>query len=205
MALLPFTLVSERNRIANEALVADLQRVNTAFKKDPILRKDEIRRVLKKRKVHPWAKAIVLLIQLLVLLLLYQVFLRGITGEKIIKILYPSIDFPGVINTNFYGFDLGMTHDFVWSGVVALWLLVEIYFEYGRSKGVVLHKTDLVYFILFPAFVFVALWWLPMVKSLFILTSMVFSAIISMLSNLIFSPGSAKKSGSASGGEPKGH
>jgi hypothetical protein len=41
--------------------------------------------------VYPWAKSIVLGVQGLVFVLLYQVFLRGITGEKIIKILYVGI------------------------------------------------------------------------------------------------------------------
>ena len=186
--LLPFTLVEEFTKHGNKALVEELQRINEAFKKDPIMRKLEIRRILKKRKVRPWAKIIVLGVQVLVLILLYQVFLRGITGEKVLQVLYPSVDFPGVINTNFYGFDLGMRHELIWPGIVSVWLLLEIYFDYRKEKGAVLGKSDLVYFILFPTFVFLALWWLPMVKSLFILTSMLFSLIIGQLSKLIFRP-----------------
>lgn len=186
--LLPFTLVGERNRLRNAALLEELERVNRAYPNDPIIRKQEIRRILRKRRVQPWAKVVVLGIQFLVLVLLYQVFLRGITGEKILKILYPSVDFPGAINLNFYGFDLGASHQLIWSGIVAIWLFIEIYFDYKRRKNVKLIKADLMYFFLFPLFVFAVLWWLPMVKSLFILTSMVFSAIIAQVSNLIFRP-----------------
>ena len=183
--LLPFTFISEKNRAKNANLYEEIKTLSKSYQKDPILRNEEIRRTLKKRKVTPWTKIVVLGIQLLVLLLLYQVFLRGITGEKILKILYPSVDFPGAINTIFYGFDLGMTHDYVWAGAVALFMVAEIYLQFRKRKGG-LNKGDLAYFILFPLAVFLALWWLPMVKSLFILTSIVFSAIVGAIIRSFF-------------------
>lgn len=175
LVLLPFTVVTEKTRLKNEELYEDVKRVDQEFKKDPILKKEEIRKILKKRKVHPWAKSVVLGAQLLALILLYQVFLRGITGEKIAKILYLGVDFPGKINTIFFGFDLAATRDWLWSGAVAIWLGLEIYLGLRKRKA---QMADLVYFIFFPAFIFIALWWLPMVKSLFILTSMLFSVIL---------------------------
>ncbi len=186
MVLLPFTLIIERNKIKNRELVEDIKHIEKQFRDDPILRKEEIRRALKKRKVQPWAKAVVLGIQGLVLVLLYQVFLRGITGEKLLHILYPILDFPGVINANFYGFNLAANHNVIFPGIVSLWLFAEIYLNY-RKRKYGLTKADLAYFILFPLAVFVILWWLPLVKALFILTSLFFSAIISNLSKVIFS------------------
>lgn len=185
LVLLPFTLVTERNRIQNQELALEVDRLKKTYANDPILQKEQIRRVLKKRKVQPWAKVIVLGIQLLVLLLLYQVFLRGITGEKILRLLYPTVDFPGVINTNFFGFELGHRYDWLWSGAVGVFLFAEIYIDYKRNHRV-LEKKDLVYFILFPSFVFILLWYLPMVKALFVLTSMVFSVIVSQFSKVLF-------------------
>jgi|SRR3989338_5938987 len=187
VALLPFTLITERNQIRNESLVDEVRALEKAYAKDPVLKKQEIRRVLKKRRVQPWAKVVTIGVQALVLVLLYQVFLRGITGEKLLKILYPTVDFPGTINTNFYGFDLGATHDWLWAGAVALFLFVEVYIELQKRKRG-LGKSDLAYGILFPLFVFFLLWWLPMVKSLFILTSILFSVIIGWFSRGIFRP-----------------
>lgn len=186
VVLLPFTLIDERNRVRNTELLTDVMRINKEYPSDLVARKEEIRRVLKKRRVQPWAKAIVLGIQVLVLILLYQVFLRGITGDKILKILYPWVQFPGAINLDFYGFDLGRRHDIIWSGLVAVWLLIEIYFDHRKKKNFGVKKADLTYFVLFPAFVFFLLWYLPMVKSLFILTSMAFSLLIGLVSKLIF-------------------
>lgn len=185
--LLPFTLFTERAKAKDADISQDIKKIEQSFKNDHIRKKDELRRVFKQKKIRPWSKAIVLGVQVLVLVLLYQVFLRGITGEKIMKILYPFIDFPGQINTMFYGFDLGARHDIIWPGIVAIFLLVEIYLGYRKHKFG-LTKADLVYFLLFPAFSFFALWLLPMVKSLFILTSMTFSVIIGQFSKVIFRP-----------------
>lgn len=185
VVLLPFTLITERNQIRNEALVEEIRRIEKAYAKDPVLKKQEIRRCLKKRRIQPWAKVVTVGVQALVLVLLYQVFLRGITGEKLLKILYPTVDFPGAINTNFYGFDLGATHDWLWAGAVALFLFLEIYLELQkRRRG--LGRGDLAYAMLFPIFVFFLLWWLPMAKSLFILTSLLFSVMIGWFSRGLF-------------------
>jgi len=185
VVLLPFTLITERNQIRNEALVDEVRAIEKAYAKDPVLKKQEVRRILKKRRVQPWAKVVTIGVQVLVLVLLYQVFLRGITGEKILKILYPTVDFPGTINTDFYGFDLGARHDWLWAGAVGLFLFLEVYLELQKRKRG-LGKGDLAYGVLFPAFVFLLLWWLPMVKSLFILTSILFSVIIGWFSRSLF-------------------
>lgn len=191
ICLLPFTLVSEHAEQLNDDISKDVARIDKEYHNDHILKKQEIRRLLKKRRVSPWSKAIVLGMQGIVLILLYQVFLRGITGEKVLQILYPSIDFPGSINTIFYGFDLGMKHDSLWAGIVMVWLMAEIYMGLRRSKGSV-STSDLAYFVLFPLFIFFALWLLPMVKSLFVLTSIIFSVVVHQFSKLFFKPKKSK-------------
>jgi len=182
---LPFTILSERAAAKNSALFDEVRRLEKELHNDPVLKKEEIRKVLRARHVTPWSKIVVLGTQLLVLVLLYQVFIRGITGEKVMKILYSWVDFPGAINLNFYGFNLGHTHDIVWPLIVAGFLMVEIYVDYKR-KHVKLKKADLLYFLAFPAATFLLLWWLPMVKSLFILTTMCFSLIMHQILKLIF-------------------
>ncbi len=178
--LLPLSVIAEYNRVRNQELSQDIEKMNQDFKFDSILRKEQIRKLIKTRKVHPWAKTLGLALQLLVLVLLYQVFWRGITGEKLITYLYDWVDFPGTINIMFYGFNLSASHDIVWAGIVGLLMLVEIYLEVRRAKQAPT-KSDLFYFILFPLVTFYVLWMLPMVKSLFVLTSIVFSAIVNPL------------------------
>src|SRR3989344_3184026 len=166
--LLPFSLINEYNKTKNEALYREIKEIEKVYQNDDILKKQEIRQAMKKRRVQPWAKAVVLGIKALVLVLLYQ-----------------SIAWPGVINTNFYGFELGMTHDIIWSGIVGIFLLVEIYINLRRFKGGI-ERKDLTYFILFPTFIFILLWIIPMVKSLFILTSLIFSVVVGNIARLFF-------------------
>ena len=186
-ALLPFSLISERNKMRNRAVAEEVHKIQKEHADDPALRKEMIRRIFKKRKVQPWAKIVVLGMHALFLIVLYQVFLQGLSGQRMYKLLYPSVQFPGAIDTHFYGFDLAARHDSLWAGIVALLVFAEVYADY-RIHRRKLRKTDLLYFVVFPAVVFLFFWWLPMAKSLFILTSSFFSVIIYEISKPFFRP-----------------
>lgn len=183
--LLPLTIISERNVLREEKAEAEAEKAVVALKQDSVAQKEEVRRIMKKYKISPWAKVATLGIQLLVLVLLYQVFVRGITGVKMAKILYPMIDFPGKINTIFYGFEIGRVHDAFWAGICAVYLFVTIIAENRNRKN--WQPGQAVFLFIFPLFTFVALWILPMVKSIFILTSMMFSSIIDIFRWIFFS------------------
>ncbi|MFA7654135.1 MAG: YidC/Oxa1 family membrane protein insertase [Candidatus Magasanikbacteria bacterium] len=184
LVLLPLTVIGERNALKQSRIEAEALEGVKAFKHDPIAQKDEFRRIMKKNRISPWAKVLVMVIQLLVLILLYQVFMRGIIGDRMTKILYPFIDYPGKLNIYFYGFNLGKFQDTLWAGVAAVYLLVSIMIE-NRGKKT-WQKSEMYYLVVFPLFTFFALWLLPMVKSLFILTSMIFSDTITILRKLLF-------------------
>ncbi len=182
--LVPFSLFDAYKKKENQEITAEIERVAESYKHDPVLQKQEIRALLKKRKVSPWAKAIVLGIQVLIFLELYQIFVQGVTNEKVIKVLYAFVDFPGIIQTDFYGFDLAATHDVFWSVLVAGLVFVTSYMQYrGRKK---ITQSDLAYLVLFPLAIFVFLYVLPMVKALFILTTLVFSLVLNKFATLLF-------------------
>lgn len=185
LALLPFSIFSERARYKNSQLNDDIARLQKDLANDPILYKEELRKLLKKKKIRPWAKAALLGVQGIVLILLYQVFLQGMAAELVIHLLYPSVSFPGRIDTVFYGFSLGDTHNIVWAGLIAGLLIVEEYIRY-RKTGREVTTKDLSYFVFFPLTIFVVLYILPMAKSLFVLTSVVFSMLTNKLIALIY-------------------
>ncbi len=193
IVLLPLTIISESNSARQEKAQEEALKASKAFRFDQIAQQEEIRKIIKKNHISPWAKVSALLIQLLVLVLLYQVFVRGITGEKLAKVLYSSIDFPGKINTLFYGFEIGKVHDWIWAGLCALYIFIFIIWENRHQKQ--WQSGQVVFLFLFPMFTFAALWYLPMVKSLFILTSMIFSDIISLIIGVLFSPKPVKAAG----------
>ncbi len=181
--LLPLSIISEFTAARQKKAIEEGEKAVAAFKGDRIAQQEEVRKIMKRYHISPWAKVASLLIQLLVLILLYQVFLQGISGQKVFKTLYSFIDFPGKINTVFYGFEIGQRYDWIWSGISALYLLITIIIEKKGQKH--WDKSEMYFLLFFPLFTFVALWYLPMVKSIFILTTMIFSSILSIIRAMV--------------------
>ena len=186
LALLPFSFISVWKEGFHKKLSTAISKIALAHKNDSVLQNQEIREFLKKNRVNPWSKAIVLGVQALTLVLLYQVFLGGIRGTKM-EYLYDWVERPDFVNAMFLGFDIG-ERNFVWPLAVAIFLFIEISLEQRKKKKYLLN-SDIVYKYFFPLAVFGFLFLLPMVKALFILTSLIFSAIViggvRMIFNLI--------------------
>ena len=141
--------------------------------------KEEVRAFLKRQKVSHWAKALILLVQFLALVVLYQVFLGGINA----RLAQP-------IHTTFFGFELGKRNLF-WALGVGFLLFLEISWQ-QRKVSHLLSRSDMVYRYAFPVFTVVVLSILPMVKSLFVLTSMLFSQTVSNLRRALWPTASTK-------------
>lgn len=182
-ALLPFTVLDERNRFRYEKLNKKIETIERDFKTDHVMRKEKIRDLLRTHKVNYWSKVLVLGAQAIVLVLLYQVFIAGIKFTRY-EVLYDWVTAPSVINTNFLGFDLAHK-SFLWAFAVGALLFVQIYAVQKRREHLVT-RSDLMYLFLFPIFSVVVLLLLPMVKSLFVLTSMVYSMVVFGLRQLFF-------------------
>ncbi|MDQ5931745.1 MAG: YidC/Oxa1 family rane protein insertase [Patescibacteria group bacterium] len=191
--LLPLSVMSERNEIIAEEMDDEVKEIERRYRADPVQLKENIRALMKKHHIRPWAKTIALAIQLLVLVLLYQVFLAGITGSQLIKILYASVDYPGRLNSVFFTMPVGSEtvvfnigeRSLFWAGLVGVVLVVDIIIKLQRSTRK-LDGSDLAYLILFPVFSFLVLWYLPMVKALFIITSMSFSYLLTLVRKLFW-------------------
>jgi len=173
--LLPFSLINVWNEGFYKKISKDISKIALAYKDDPVLQNQEIREFLRHHRINPWAKAIVLGVQALTLVLLYQVFLGGIHGSKF-DLLYPQVERPDFINTQFLGFDIG-SRSILWPAIVAIFLFLEVSWE-QRKKKKLLMNSDVVYKVLFPLIIFIVLAVLPLVKSIFILTSLIFSLIV---------------------------
>ncbi|MCX6780570.1 MAG: YidC/Oxa1 family membrane protein insertase, partial [Candidatus Magasanikbacteria bacterium] len=182
VVLLPLSIVEGRNEIVIEKMQEDVAIAEKHFRADPMYMKEHIRLLMRKNKIRPWAKTLSLAIQLLVLVLLYQVFITGISGAQLSKILYSFVEYPGRLNTLFFSYQYGSTpKDFIafdvgqrslfWAALVGVVLVVDIIFKMKKLNQKAT-GGDLTYLIMFPLASFAILWYLPMVKSLFIFTSM---------------------------------
>ena len=189
LALLPINILAERDSARYERLELEVADIQKAFAGDPVMANEHIRALLKKRKVSPWAKTSILMVQLLVLIVLYQVFLSGINAH--LDHLAAWVGQPLMpINTTFFGFELGQ-RNFFWALSVGVYLFIEIVLQ-QRKIAHLLTKQDAVYRIAFPIFTVVILSILPMVKSLFILTSMTFSLTVSSFRRWLWPTDSTK-------------
>jgi YidC/Oxa1 family membrane protein insertase len=186
VVLMPLTVVDEKKKAEQERLDDEVAKIQDAFKNDPVMAHEQIRELLARRRVNPWAKTAVLLIQLAVLLVLYKVFIHGINAS--LDGLYAWVPAPsGPINTLFFGFDIGV-RNFYWALAVGVVLFLDIVAE-QREVEHLLGKQDAVYRYAFPIMTVVVLSLLPMVKSLFILTSMGFSIAVLLIRRAIWPTG----------------
>ncbi len=184
IALLPLSVISQRDTLRRKKVEVEARKAVEVFKADRVAMNEEYRKIIRANRISPWAKVTVLGIQVVVLIVLYRVFMSGIFGEKLVSVLYQSVSFPGEINNNFYGHNVGLSHDWVWAGMVAIYLFIVNFIEKFADRK--WEKSEAVFLILFPLFTFTFLWILPMAKSLFILTSIVFSDILTLARIAVF-------------------
>lgn len=183
LVLLPFSVIIERNKSIFQALGKRIDKIHQDFDKDPVLGREMMRMLLIKYKIRPWANVFLLLFQLLILVVLYQVFIGGINLSH--SELYASVKAPQKIDTTFIRtFDVAQRNFFV-SLFVALCLFFSIRNEYKGQKYLITQKNAF-FLYLFPTITFFALYWLPSVKAVFIFTSMLFSYIIHFIQKPIY-------------------
>lgn len=172
--LIPFSVIAERNGFKYEKIQADFGAIQKEFKDDPVARKELARELLRVNKIRPWASAVLLAMQLLTLVLLYQVFVGGMTGK--LNALYPSVPRPDFINTIFLGLDIALRNYYA-AGLVGLALYWQIWRSQRQRKDLLM-VNDIVFRYAFPLMTFAILASLPSVKVVFILTAMGFGYII---------------------------
>jgi len=183
--LLPLSIIDESNRSRYEHLNLRIDSLERDFKTDHVMRKEKIRELLKEHKVSYWSKFVLLGVQALVLVLLYQVFIAGIRFTHS-EVLYSWVNAPAIVRTDFLGFNLA-ERSLLWAGAVGVLLFLQIYAVQKKREHLVT-RSDVMYMFLFPIFTVILLLLLPMVKSLFVLTSMIFSMLIFMFRQVFFSP-----------------
>ncbi|MDP3985706.1 MAG: YidC/Oxa1 family membrane protein insertase [bacterium] len=173
--LLPFTVIVIRARSRYARLEPQVKEIEAVYKNDPIRRKEKVRGLLKQHRIHPWAKAAMLGLQFLVLVVLYRVFVDAVRHNNFTG-LYTWIEAPDFLNRNFFNFDLA-AHSWMWAAVIGLLLFIELWIE-ERKHPESVTNGEVVYRFAFPIMFFLVLYALPTGKSIFVLTSILFSLMI---------------------------
>lgn len=103
LALLPSSKKSIQSQKAMEALQPKVKALQEKYKEDRQKQTVELMKLYKEAKVSPASGCLPLLLQLPVLIALYQVFIRGLQPENLTKALYSFLPQPGAIKASFLG------------------------------------------------------------------------------------------------------
>lgn len=185
LVLLPFTIVSMRATSRYDRLRAKIHDLEVAHKNDPVLRKESLRRLLTVHRISPWAKAMVLGAQFVVLIVLYGVFVTAVRTNDYTGLYFWNTP-PDFLNTHFLGFNLSM-RSLAWSGVIGIFLYIDLWISQRKVRDTLTNR-DVFYRVAFPLTIFVLLYLLPTAKSVFVLTSMLFTVIIELIRWILFRP-----------------
>lgn len=98
----PLSLKTIKSQQSLKELAPKIEEVKLKFKNDTAAQSAAILRLYKENNVNPLAGCLPLLIQLPILIALYQVFIKGITVESL-ALLYGFVSAPEVIHQNFLG------------------------------------------------------------------------------------------------------
>jgi len=98
----PLSVKTIKSQQAMKELAPKIEEVKAKFKDDKAAQSAAILKLYKENNVNPLAGCLPLLIQLPILIALYQVFIKGITPESL-TLLYSFVSTPEIIHHNFLG------------------------------------------------------------------------------------------------------
>lgn len=178
--LLPASLAGSHSARRVQELKPQLDRL--ARMPEAGKRRDLTRRLLKDNRVNVYATALVLLVQLAFLGVLYQVFQNGLHQDPA-GLAYFEVTEP--IDTTFFGlFDLAAKN--WWLPLITAITLYAMLNLTTPEPEPGSKLSDVWYVIALPLFVFGILLLLPSAKSLFLLTSILFSIGLYFAAKYIF-------------------
>ncbi len=112
LLLLPSSIKATRQQKRMRDLAPEIQAIQKKYKGDKQKQSQEMMAFYKENKINPLGSCLPLLIQLPILIILYYVFINGLTMERF-DLLYAFTPRPDTINTFFLGLDLAKPDRFI--------------------------------------------------------------------------------------------
>lgn len=184
LALHPISMKGLRSQKAMSALQPKIKEVQEKYKNDRAAQSQAVMALYKQEGVSPASGCLPLLLQLPIIIAIYQVFLRGLTSESLSNSLYTFVPHPGVIIPTFLGLDLQQGAFVIVVAIVAgIAQFIQAKLtnqnqktDGQKSKGGDFAKamqTQMLYF--FPIITVVIVWKFGAIIGLYWLTSTLFS------------------------------
>lgn len=174
----PLSLKTIKSQQALKELAPKMEEVKQKFKDDKTAQSAAIMKLYKDNNVNPLAGCLPLLIQIPILIALYQVFIKGITPESLTQ-LYGFISVPEVIHQNFLGlFDVTQRSRLLTLFTGGMQFIqsrqsMALQADGGTNKEMAALSKQMLYF--FPIMIIIIGWNLPAGLILYWVTTTVFS------------------------------
>jgi YidC/Oxa1 family membrane protein insertase len=123
-ALLPLTIHTAKIQVKTRLLQPKIDELRKQHKEDKTLQSQALMALYKEEGVSPFSSCLPMIVQLIVLVILYNVFRNGLTTEHL-DTMYRFMPRPESLNTNFFGINLASKDLWVLpilAGLTQIWL-----------------------------------------------------------------------------------
>ncbi|HKY74243.1 MAG TPA: YidC/Oxa1 family membrane protein insertase [Patescibacteria group bacterium] len=179
--LLPLTFSGERSEKERREIEKKIEEIEHRLSANPIQRDKEIKRILRGNRRIVLSSLIELTIQVLIALMLWRIFAKGLLGEDL-HLIYPWMPKAQLpFNLLFLGkYDLTHPHMALNLLQSALILILETINTLSSPYKVTRKEVVRMQFTL-PIFSFIIFAFLPAGKKLFVITALLFSIVYSLI------------------------
>ena len=184
--LLPIDMAGDRSAEDKYKIAEKIKQLKIELAADPIRLRSEMKKVMRTRPGAIISEIINVIIQILVILMLYRIFVTGLEGADL-HLLYkfmPKIQTP--IDLMFLGiYDLSKTNNYLnilQTIMIAANEAMHLYFSPVKPEK----KDFFSLVILFPVICFVIFMFLPAGKKIYIITSIAFTMTVRIVKQLLF-------------------
>ncbi|MEK7603656.1 MAG: YidC/Oxa1 family membrane protein insertase [Patescibacteria group bacterium] len=175
---IPLSLKTIKSQQSLKELSPKIEEIKAKFKNDTAAQSAATMKLYKDNNINPLAGCLPLLIQIPILIALYQVFIKGISEESL-ALLYSFISAPDMIKHNFLGlFDVTMNSRLLTLIAGGMQFIqsrqsMALQSDSGSNKELASFSRQMLYF--FPIMIIVIGWNLPAGLILYWITTTVFS------------------------------
>lgn len=181
LLLYPSSIRGVKSQKALADLQPKIQEIQKEYKDDKNKQTKLLMELYQKEKINPFSGCLPLLLQLPILIALYQVFLRGLQPESLTQSLYSFVPHPGIISFSFLGLiNLSESNIFLafLAGIFQFYQLKISTAQKGNIKKEAtgfskMMQQQMLYF--FPIFTVFIIWKLGSVIGLYWIVSILFS------------------------------
>ena len=172
----PLTLAGERSEEERRKIAQQAEEIKKNYSHEPIRQKAELKSLLRGNARTVFATTANIVIRLAIILMLYRIFTTGLEGRDF-YLLYSFIPDPGHINLLFLGkYDLSHTNAYL-NFLQSIMIFVVEVLTALRSPFPLSRKDKMLLQLVLPVGSFFIFMFLPAGKKVFIITSLVFSAV----------------------------